>query len=452
MTKPLMTQDEVATKRANLIIPLTMDGLDKSRRLELMREISEREGISCRTLSRYVDSWEAGGYEALKPKQGYARANTNRPENWDAIVDAAISLRRELPSRSVKDIIKILELEEAIEPGSVKRSTLQRHLQGKGYSASRMNMYSKTGSAARRFQKQHRMMLVQSDVKYGPHVAVKLGEKPVQIYLTTFIDDCTRYLVAARFYDNQGVMSLEDCFRRAVQSYGAPDACYVDHGPQYRSEWFTQACAKIGTKLLRAKPYHPEGKGKVEIFNKNIDKLLAELTLAKPRTIDDCNDFLAAWVEEYYHKNPHAGIGGVTPAAKFLADSKPLRFVPADMLRDAFLHTDVRKVDKTGCVKFEGSIYEVGLSYVGSMVTLRFDPAWKEEIEVMREGAEPLRVKQLAIGDNCGVRKELPEWMKQTPPVSSRMLDGLKARHDANKSANEIATSFKKLWEGCANV
>jgi len=442
----------VATKRANAIIPLTADGLDKGRRLELMREISEREGVSTRTLSRYVAAWNEGGYEALKPKRGYSRADAKRPANWDWIVEEAIGIRRELPGRSVKDIIKILELEEAVTPGSVKRSTLQRWLQAKGYSASRMSMYSKTGAAARRFQKQHRMALLQSDVKFGPRVPLTAGGKPEQIYLTTFIDDATRYIVGARFYDNQGTNSLEDCFRRAVQSYGAPDACYVDRGSQYRSDWFGQACAKIGTKLLKAKPYHPEGKGKVERFNREISRFLAELALAKPRTIDDCNDFLAAWVEEDYQKSEHSGIDGIMPLAKFHADSKPLRFVPAETLKDAFLHTDTRKVDKTGCVSFDGGLYEVGLAYAGLVVALRFDPAWKDEIEFVREGAEPKRIKRLEIGENCGVKQELPEWMKQTPPGRSRLLDGLKARRDANKGMSEIATSFKELWEGKANV
>jgi len=435
-----------------MILPLAADGLDKGRRDALMREISEREGVSRRTLGRYLAAWEAGGYDALKPKRGWARETPGRTGDWDRIVDAAVALRRELPSRSVKDIIMILELEGSVEPGSVKRSTLQRHLQARGYSASRMAMYSKSGLAARRFQKQHRMQLLQSDVKFGPHVPLKAGGRPVQTYLVVFVDDATRYIVGARFYPDQSVRALEDCLRRAVQAYGAPDACFVDNGGQYRSRWLADACAKIGTRLLKARPYHPEAKGKVERLNREVDKLLAELALAKPKTMDDCNEFLSAWVDEYYHKNPHSGLDGVSPLAKFRSDGRPLRFVPAEALKDAFLHTETRKVDKTGCVSFEGGLYEVGLAYVGRRVHIRFDPAWTEEVEVLREGAEPIRATRLVISEHCGAKREIPEGMMQTPPETSRMLDALKAKHAESKDGGEIATSFKELWEGRSNV
>jgi hypothetical protein len=165
LTKPLKTPDEVATERFNLIVPLLSDGLDKGRRSDLMREISEHSEISARQLRRYVSAWVEGGFEALKPKQGWERPDSKRGEGFEQIVEAAIGLRRESPSRSVADIIKILEMEGAIEPGSVPRSTLQSQLAKKGYAASQMRMYTKKGTATRRFQKEHRCELWAGDNK-----------------------------------------------------------------------------------------------------------------------------------------------------------------------------------------------------------------------------------------------------------------------------------------------
>lgn len=91
-----------------------------------------------------------------------------------------------------------------------------------------------------------------------------------------FIDDATRYIVAARFYDNQKVDIIEDTLRMAVMRYGKPDAIYVDNGKQYRSEWLAKACTRLEIRLLHARPYHPEGKGKVEAFNRRIDSFLSE--------------------------------------------------------------------------------------------------------------------------------------------------------------------------------
>ena len=265
MTKPLKTPVEVATERFNLIAPLVGDGLDKGRRYDIMREITERSGISERTLRRHVSAWKEGGFEALKPKQGWERPDSNNGSNFEQVVDAAIELRRESPSRSVADIIKILEMEGAISPGEVARSTLQRHLSASGYASSRMRLYTKKGAAAKRFQKEHRNQLWMSDIKYGPFVGPKNGRK-YQIYLVVWIDDATRYVVSARFYLSQTVDAIEDSLRRAIQKFGVPEKIFTDNGKQYRSKWLSQTCAKLGIRLLASRPYNPAGKGYVKSF------------------------------------------------------------------------------------------------------------------------------------------------------------------------------------------
>ena len=447
MTKPLKTQDKVAEGRFNLIAPLVSDGLDKGRRRDLMGEIAECGGVSERTLQRYVDAWEKGGFEALKPKRGWGRPDSGLGDSFGRVVDAAVELRRESPARSVADIIKILELEGAIPPGSVARSTLQRHLAARGYASSQMRMYVSKGAAARRFRKERRNQLWQTDYKHGPFVPTGNGGKE-QIYLIAWIDNATRYIVNARFYFDQTVGSTEDSLRLAVQKYGVPDSMFSDLGGQFRSARLSQACAKLGIRKLSTKPYSPESNGLAENFNKQIGKFISEAAFKKPSGIAEYNDLLQIWIDEYYHKNPHSGLGGVSPATAFGSDKRPLKFVPAELLRDAFLHTEDRKVDKTGCVSFEGCLYEVGLAYIGRAVQIRFDPTWTDEIEILHEQAEPFIAKKLVIGTNCGTAREVPEHMRATPPQTSRMLDALKKERESKHRASEIATSFKTYWEG----
>jgi hypothetical protein len=105
-------------------------------------------------------------------------------------------------------------------------------------------------------------------------------------------------------------------------------------------------------------------------------------------------------------------------------------------------------VDKTGCVKFSGQLYEVGLAYIGSKVEIRFDPSWTEEIEVIHGQSEPFVAKRLVIGTNCGAARELPEHMRTTPPQTSRMLDALKKEHQSKHQPTQAVTTFKALWEG----
>jgi hypothetical protein len=275
------TPDDVAAVRLRMITPLLDEQLDASQIIELKKKISEDNNLSYRSISRYLEAYTRDGFVGLKPKTGYTRESKTLPDNFGEIVEHAIILRRECPTRSVTDIIRILELEEIIKPGTVHRSTLQRHLQSKGFGASQVKLYAKKGAASRRFAKEHRGMLYQGDIKYGPYLPIGKDGTMKQVYLSVFIDDATRYIVAAKFYDNQKVDIIEDSLRSAIMAFGKPDKLYVDNGKQYRSEWLQKACNRLGIRLLFAKPYHPEGKGKVEAFNRRIDAFLAEAALNK---------------------------------------------------------------------------------------------------------------------------------------------------------------------------
>jgi transposase InsO family protein len=447
MSKPLKTQAEVATERFNCIAPFLSDDLDKSRRSELMRKIAETGGPSERTLKRYLNAWREGGFEALKPKQGWERPDSKLGDNFELVVDAAIELRRESPKRSVADIIKILELEEAIPTGSVARSTLQRHLAARGYASSQMSMYTSKGAAARRFKKVHRCQLWHTDIKYSSFVPDIDGEKK-QTYLIVWIDNATKYIVNAGAYFEQTENTVEDSLRLAIQKYGIPDSIFSDCGGQYRSGRLNSICAKLGIRKLSTKPYSPESNGLAENFNKQLNKFISEVAFKKPASLTEYNEMLLIWVEEYYHKNVHSGLNKISPATAFGTDKRPLKFVSAKQLRDAFLHTDSRKVDKTGCISFNGHPYEVGLAYIGRNVVIRFDPSWTDKIEIIHEDREPFIAKKLVIGTNCGVTRELPEHMRTTVPETSRMLDALKKQHQSKHRPSETVTSFKSLWEG----
>ena len=295
--------ENTAAQRMLIITPLLEEGLDPQRIVELKKEISEKHQLSYRTIGRYLEAFKNAGFEGLKPNTVNQRAQSSLPDNYPEIVEQAIVLRRECPTRSVADIIRILELEGTTKPGALSRSTLQRHLQTSGFGTRQMKIYTKTGAASRRFEKAHRCMLFQGDIKYGPYLPIGKNGERKQVYLSVFIDDATRYIVAAKFYDNQRVEIIEDCLRSAIMQFGKPDAIYVDNGKQYRSEWLHKACARLEIRLLFAKPYHPEGKGKVEAFNRRMDSFLSEVALEKVQTLEELNRHLDVWITEHYHKS-----------------------------------------------------------------------------------------------------------------------------------------------------
>jgi transposase InsO family protein len=439
------TPEDVAGYRLQLISPLLEEGLDNSQIIELKKQISEKNQLSYRSISRYHQSYLDEGFAGLKPQHSYKRKDTNLPENFPEVLEQAIILRRECPTRSVIDIIRILEMEDLVKPGSIHRSTLQRHLQSAGFGAKQIRMYTKKGVASRRFAKEHRMQLLQGDIKYGPYLPIGKDGALKQVYLSAFIDDATRYIVSARFYDNQKTDIIEDTLRSAIMTYGKPDKIFVDNGKQYRSDWLKKACNRLGIRLSFSKPYHPEGKGKIEYFNQRIDRFLSEVALNKPNTLQELNEALALWITEYYHKNPHSSLEGLSPGTVFSNDKRRLKFVEASELKDAFLHTESRQVDKTGCISFGGKKYDVGMRLIGRKVEVYYDPTWTDEVEIHHEDVEPFKAKEQVIGENCGYAKELPGQMSILEPEESRLLKGLNQKNITHRTKKETAISFKNM-------
>jgi transposase InsO family protein len=231
-----------------------------------------------------------------------------------------------------------MEWEGLIREGQIKRSTLQEKLSEKGYSTRQMRMYSDAGIASRRYQKRHRNRLWHSDIKYGPYLPVGKDGAPKQVYLVTFIDDATRFVLHGEFYPTLDQVIVEDCFRKAIHKYAVPEAVYFDNGSQYRTKWMQRTCSKLGTRLVFAKPKSPEATGKVERFNRVVDAFLSEAKLEKPQSLDKLNELFGVWLEECYQNKPHSGLGDNTsPHAAFWSDNKALKHLAPETIANAFL-------------------------------------------------------------------------------------------------------------------
>lgn len=438
--------DEQATNRYQLIAPLLEEGLDPQKARQLRMTISRQCGLSERTLRRYVAQFRKEGFEGLKQK-AYRRPET--PEG-DPVLEQAILLRREVPSRSIATIIQILEWEGVAEKGSLKRSTLQEKLAKRGYSSRQMRMYHETTGAVRRFQRKHRNQLWHSDIKYGPYLPIGEGGKKKQAYMVAFLDDATRMPLHVSFYPMLDSRCVEEAFREAIRKHGVPESVYFDNGKQYKNKWMTRTCAKLGIRLLYARPYSPESTGKVERFNRTFDAFLEEARLEECKTLEELNILLDAWISEcYLHKGHSALKDGVSPFTAFRSDSQPIRMVSAEELATAFLHAETRKVDKSGCISFQDRKYEVGINFVGCQVDVIYDPSDVTELTIEYEGHPSWTAKELVIGERAGKRPSLPEHMTKTPATSSRLLSSAKAEAGKRKGAAVIpAVSYRNLGKG----
>ena len=438
--------EETAVQRFQLIAPLLSEELDAGKAKELKEQICKTSGLSERTIRRYVSQYRSDGFSGLKPKGNSKMFKSEAIPSH--LLEQAILLRKEAPSRSVSQIIQILEWEGLAEPGQIKRSTLQEKLTERGYSSRQMKLYSQSGVAARRFQKRHRNQLWQSDIKYGPYLPIGPNGTKKQVFLVAIIDDATRFLLHGAFYPTLDSRIVEDAFRHAIQKYGAPEAVYFDNGKQYRTKWMSRTCSKLGIRLVYAKPYAAEAKGKIEKFNRTVDSFLGEAVLEKPKTLDRLNELFQVWLSECYQHKPHSALGEkISPESAFRSDKKALRFIDPELLTNAFLHCETRKVDKSGCISFMDQKYEVGLSFIGRKVDVVYDPSDLEELTIEYEGYSPWKARKLVIGERAGKRPTLPPHLQAQEADSSRLLNAAEQKHQERQIEQVPAVSFRAVWK-----
>ena len=439
--------ETIAQWRIEIISPLLENGLDKSKLKQLIAFQSQKYGISGRTVWRYLESYRKEGYKGLYPMKRAKSAKSGAVT--DEIIDMAIMLRREVASRSIETIIRILEMEGVVSEGELKRTTLQENLAKRGYSARQMKLYSSgPGVAARRFSKKRRMHLVHSDIKFGPYLPIGLDGKKQQVYLVTMLDDASRFMLHAQFYPTLDQTIVQECMRMAILKFGLMESVFFDNGAQYRTKWMKRACGKLGIRLLYARPYSPESTGKPEKFNRLVDNFLAEAALEKPKTLKSLNELFDVWLSEFYQNKPHASLGGKTPQAVFNADPADLRFVLPETVADAFLHYEDRKVDKTGCISFSAKKYEIGLKYMGCTVGVVYDPLDISEVTIEYREDEPFKARELVIGANVGKRPEMPVTLNAVKPDSSRLLAGAKKQNEKRRASQKMILSFRKDTNG----
>ena len=246
-------QEEQALQRYQLIAPLLDGSLDNAKRIQLRETIAEQNGLSPRTLYRYEAAYRKSGFPGLKPQDRESKRSPKLPENFDELLEQAIQLKREVPKRSVRQIIYILELEGRVAPGVLKRSTMERYLYKAGFGVRQMQMYNDARkSSSKRFCKPHRMMLIQCDIKYGIKLPIGKNGAMVQTYLSSAIDDHSRYVIQSEFYDNQEKGIVEDTLRKAVLKAGKFDTCYFDRGSQYIAKQLNLSLSRLGIPVRLA--------------------------------------------------------------------------------------------------------------------------------------------------------------------------------------------------------
>ncbi|WCK55911.1 DDE-type integrase/transposase/recombinase [Aneurinibacillus sp. Ricciae_BoGa-3] len=448
-------RNEIAAFRFGLIAPVVQRRLAPGERYALLREIagqtytipcSEKTKISIRSLERYLQAYESGGFDALKPQIREKRGSLHHLE--PTILQRALELRKELPSRSVDQIIRILELEAVIERGVLKSRTLSRYFQENGWN--KRDKHRAVTKEFRMFEHDAPNDCWQADTQHTLHLPDPDNpSRRKKAYLIAILDDHSRRIMHAEFFFEERSPRLERCMQKAVLKYGVPHIFYCDNGSVYSAKQFKIICAKLGTKLIHAKPYSPESKGKIEKFFQYVDSSFtgeAKLLVQEGRlkNLQQLNQYLRSWLESYDNRI-HRGTGQ-TPKKRYEAKKEEVRYLDAEKVKECFLWEEERTVRKTAIIELEGSNYDVDSSLRGKKVKIRYNPfdlsliqVWKDEQRFPDAVPAQLRNQQHSkIPTDSG---------NDTPPtVVSDYLEKLKKEQEDEKR-RELGTPSFVTWK-----
>ena len=367
-------QEKIAVFRFGVIFPLVERDLHEywGEKERIIRELvskeweipfSNRNYISKATILNWVKRYEDGGHkiEALFPESRRDRGRMRSIS--DEQIDALVKLRKENPKLSTPRIVEKAAAQGIFSPGEeVSMASIYRLL--KLHKLKRQ----KVVSDMRKFEVQMSNDLWQSDCMHGPKVQHEGRMR--KAYLFAIIDDHSRLITHGEFYLAETLENYLDCFWTAMRKRGVPRKLYVDNGASFKAHRLQLGCASLEVGLRYAKPYRPQGKGKIERFFRTVRmQFLPELP--ENISLEELNRLFNNYIEDRYHLRIH-GTTGEKPIDRYLNDARALRKAPDD-LPEYFRKQEERTVNNDRTVKLAGRLFEAPTGLVGMRVVLRFE-------------------------------------------------------------------------------
>ena len=325
--------------------------------------------VSVRTIYRWLAAWDAEQtLESLEP------AERRRTETSVVLPQALIDFIREEkkidPRASSPELIRRAKICNIIAPGSwVTRSTVWRACRRMGLPTRRRPQ--KREGDMRRFAFPHRMMMVLCDGKHFRAGAARL--KRVALF---YLDDATRYGLDVAVGTSESTELFLHGFYQLVLTYGYMNVIYMDNGSGFVSGDTRQVIANLPhVHLINGTESYPEGRGKVERFNRTALAAVLRSLDGAPEVDPDCQALtlrLRHFLFTQYNTWPHESLGLKTPKQCWDSDERALRFPSGvDELREHFVLTEARKVSKDHIIKYGGELYEVPRGLAGEWIDVR---------------------------------------------------------------------------------
>jgi len=372
-----------------------------------------RVGLS--TLWRWLRRYRRGGLLSLRPAP---RKDRGRVRAFDAgVLEHALRLRREKPSRPTKTVIDILVRQQVVARNDIARSTLDRHFARAGLSRRALRTLGKEVFGL--IETSEPFELVIGDFHHGPYVRVGPDDAARRALFGGFIDHFSRYVPEGRYYLHEDFVALRFGFRRLLTTHGPPAKLYLDGGSAYQANRFRAACGLLDIHLPRSRPYRAEARGLIERFNRTLKNQFESEVRGRETlpTLDELNAWLEAWLAERYHTDVHSETHEA-PADRFVRTFVP-RPVPDPQTIDEYLRLrESRTVHKKwSIVEVHGHRFSVDPSLRGRRVHVLFDPSDLAYVLIAYDG----RIIERALPQKPGA----PPPVVEEPPTHKQGTDYL---------------------------
>jgi len=256
--------------------------------------------------------------------------------------------------------------------------------------ARRQQLRQPLGGATKCFEAPFVNDLWMTDFSPGPYLQSTDGAKAIPTFLCILIDDHSRLIPFAAYGLRADTQVFHQTLKEALRRRGLPTKLYTDQGGPFINDHTRVVCAKLGIRLLHAKPYHAWSKGKVERVIYTIQQDF-EAGLRLPGqgagNPEELNAKFSFWLQSVYHTRIHSSTG-MTPTERYQRGAHLVKALDPHLdLDQLFYHQLTRTVRRDGTIRLGNHLYEVDLALRTLTVQLRFDPFKLDRIEVSHRGA-----------------------------------------------------------------
>ena len=278
-------------------------------------EVCRYYGISRKTFYKWLRRYQKGGrdFHALRDRSRRPRSHPRAIPK--PVADHVVALRRK--SRYGPRRLAFYLQAQGI---NISVYGIYRVLQ-------RAGLVKKRRSRPRKKPQSYAMLYpgqrVQVDVKYLPPLRLRNRPEPLQEYLYTAIDDCTRLQVAWVSSELTPQASVQ-FLHRILRTFPFPiQEIQTDHGVEFtyvffphvqKPHPFEEALRSLGIRHKLIPVAMPKQNGKVERSHRTLDEeCLNPRSFRKPGPREHA---LHRFLDFYNHHRPHSALGWLTPVKK----------------------------------------------------------------------------------------------------------------------------------------